>query len=126
MPDQKTLKDTYQEASAKVSELNRNLALGGLGIIWIFKYSDSNSKILPDILVYALFFLVITLLLDLLHYIWRTVVIHHVYNKTVKKKLETAEYPNYLRNLSWLFFYGKVGTMITAYVLIFIFLREKL
>ncbi|MDN3584434.1 hypothetical protein, partial [Mucilaginibacter flavus] len=43
MADQKSLKAYWEEffvASAKVSELNRNLSLGGIAIIWIFNKSS--------------------------------------------------------------------------------------
>jgi ABC-type Fe3+-siderophore transport system permease subunit len=125
MPSKEKILEEYQEASGKVSELNRNLALGGLAIIWIFKNPEKNPKILNENLVWALIFLVASLSFDLVHYIWRTIIIHEVYKKAIKEKKEKEEYPNYLKNSSWFFFWSKIAAMIIAYIFIFIYLRDK-
>lgn len=68
-----TLRETYYEASGKVSDLVRQLSFAGIGLIWIFKYDDGDEVGLPTALLIPGFFIVLALVLDLLQYIYRTI-----------------------------------------------------
>ncbi len=126
MPDQQQILSEYQEASSKVSDLIRNLSLGGLALVWIFKNDDNNGPRMDSKLIWALIFLVSSLSFDLIHYIIRTLTIYRVYTKTKKMKSTSGFYPMYLSNLSWLFFALKIISMVVAYFLIFSYAKNKI
>src|SRR5687767_13831935 len=124
MPDKGKLLEEYQEASGKVSELIRNLSLGGLAVIWIFKDANDTLKTLDGKLLTAILFLVISLGVDLIHYFSRTVAIYSVYRAVKKSNLNSKDYPTWLSNLSWLFFFGKILSMVIAYAYIYCFIKS--
>ncbi len=62
-------KTDYEYFTGKASEINRNIALGGIAIIWIFRTSDTNKLMIPEALIPPLICLVMALAIDLLQYI---------------------------------------------------------
>lgn len=78
-----TIKEGYEAAdyySGKSSEINRQLALAGIAIIWVFKGDVAGELIVPITLVPAGLLLIIGLAVDLLHYViagevWKRVTI---------------------------------------------------
>ena len=54
-------KKEYETYSSKASEINRTLALGGIGIIWIFKNTTDKLPIIPENLILPLFWLILSL-----------------------------------------------------------------
>ncbi|KQR72197.1 hypothetical protein [Pedobacter sp. Leaf176] len=143
MADQKSLKSYWEEffaASAKVSELNRNLSLGGIAIIWIFNKSNligspNFNSLLPRDLFLPLIIIVVSLTCDLLQYLWRTVTLYIFYRIQIKKlknhsiteaKADKLDAPFYIRYGGWTFFVLKILAMITAYSLIFKYLLKFL
>src|SRR5680860_754515 len=62
-------KEDYEYFTGKASEINRNLALAGIAIIWIFKTTSETGIAIPQDLITPLIWLVISLSLDLLQYI---------------------------------------------------------
>lgn len=76
---------TYQYFSSKTSDVARAAALGGLGVIWLFRGSTAQSEAaapaLPSSLLLPTVLLGLSVAIDLLHYlvgsaIWR----HHFKN----------------------------------------------
>jgi hypothetical protein len=121
--------------SGKASEISRSLGLGGIAIIWIFRNPDEKSlallqkPLLPRELLYPLGCLVISLLLDLLQYVIGYSLWRKFYNdKLAELDDEDAilEAPDsYARTLR-VFFWLKMVFMLLSYVLIFIFLSNKI
>jgi hypothetical protein len=133
----KPLKDwleDFHNDTGKISDLVRNLALAGIGIIWIFKNTDLTHNIIPKELVIPLKYVVIGLLLDLSQYIWRAVNVYIVYqikaNKYDKGKLTDADIadvkiPNYIPFFTWLLFISKIIFVAIAYYNIYQYLLTK-
>lgn len=114
--------EEYEYYSSKASEINRSLALGGLGIVWIFKNTDPTMPMLDKDFLWPLFVLVLSLLADLLHYVvggltWYYFYCHHERNTPLPDQADISA-PFWKRNIVTSFFYIKVGLMITAYVLL--------
>lgn len=65
----RALVDTF---TGKASELSRQLAFAGIAVIWIFKNSG-DTAIIPNDFLLPLFFLVLTLALDFLQYIFGSI-----------------------------------------------------
>lgn len=123
-------KTVYEEASSKVSDLTRQMALAGIAIIWIFRQPDLNGKIICSELVPPLIFFVASLSLDILQYIYKTIAWWIFFRiNELKKKRKDIDPPiqaNPVMNLpTWSFFFLKVVCLIIAYILIFIFLFDK-
>lgn len=134
----KSLKDwliDFYDDTGKISELIRNAAFAGIGIIWIFKNSDPSKKMLPLELVTPLTFLVIALFFDIVQYIWRALNIYFYYKKYESKydknqiqneDLIDVKFPNYIEYGTWIFFTLKIFFVLFAYLKIYFFLIEKL
>ena len=112
--------------STQASAANRSLALGGIAIIWLFKKPE-KGPIVAGLLNLPLFFLALSLALDLLQYFIGGVAWNWFYERKYRqweeKQFDTAfakdiEAPNYIsRPITWLF-YLKIISMGTAYFFI--------
>ena len=58
----------YYGATTKASDVTRGLAFAGIGVVWIFAIVKQGGIAIPAALYTALWFFVISLALDLLHY----------------------------------------------------------
>ena len=68
------------EATGRASEIARNLGLGAIAVIWIFKNPEHVKVFLPNkLLSWALFLAVCSLGLDLFQYIFRSVTLYNFY-----------------------------------------------
>lgn len=85
--------DCYYESSGKVSELTRQLALAGIAVVWIFRVGTDHAPKFPKELLYALLFFVLTLAVDLLQYLYKTLLwgrYHYVKEKQQQAAREHA------------------------------------
>ena len=123
------IREAYEELSGKLSDVNRQLAFAGIGIIWIFKITDDHSPIIPNELLEPVIFLIISLALDLcqsliqtftwyIYYLWKH------YNNDDEEQI--VHEPESFNCIPWLFLLFKVIALITAYIYLFIFLWERL
>lgn len=113
------IREAYEELSGKLSDVNRQLAFAGIGIIWIFKISDNNTTSIPNELFTPLLALIISLSIDLLQYLIQTFTWYFYYlYKHLQDSNEDQEVnePEYLNCIPWLFLLFKVVALITAYV----------
>ena len=118
----------YDHFSGKTSEIVRQLALGGIAIIWIFTLRSANgTRITPPVdMIWAGLALLIALAFDLLHYvigaaIWGT------YSQRMEDQGLEELAPS--RKINWapLFFYwGKILAMVVAYILLGFALADRL
>jgi hypothetical protein len=115
------------EASSKASEINRQLALAGIAIIWVFKIDAGGGRqIVPQDLFLPGVLLVVSLAFDLLHYVLKSEIWYRITRKY--EKADTFDFPvapwvNYPGDLLyWL----KIIATIVAYVLLLRFLVRQL
>lgn len=137
--------EDYQYFTGKASDINRSLSIAGLAIIWLLlKDTDIITKVgssvqlssvIPKNLLLPFFLLLISLSLDLLHYIsgsilWGT--FHWKKDKQWERdeltdaQAANVEAPAWRRNIINFFFISKFLPTITAYVLLVLFLKNKI
>ncbi len=120
----KEYRDDYYNFSGTVSKINRQLALAGVGIIWIFfqtGFYESDTDIQK--LLFCLKFLVLALLVDFVQYIYQTVAWYIFYKKKEKQGIgldtEIEKNPEKLNIPTWIFYCIKIIMMGIGYVGIF-------
>lgn len=111
-------KQSKDKNTTKLSDLNRNLAFVGIGLIWIFKTEVTGHYSIPIELVKPSFLFVLALFLDFLQYlylsvIWTIFFKYHEWNK--RKQPNRVDYVNddikaseILPDISYIFFVSKV------------------
>lgn len=134
-----TIWDQAKENTTKASEVARQAAYAGIAIIWVFREpqaGQSTNAEIPQLLVVAGVILILTLALDLLQYIV-TSVRYRTFGSKSKETLVAAGVPNdqhgdhdfplprHFHVVPGLFFWGKIGTVLTAYVLIAWYLGKR-
>jgi len=111
----------------KLGDINRQLAFAGIAIIWIFKIKDENDYSLPEELLIAVKYIVISLGLDLLHYIWLAglYVFYHWFQEKIKKKPADSDikFSYIIPRISDLFLLAKVGFTILGFCKILSYLN---
>jgi hypothetical protein len=124
-------KVVYEEASSKVSDLTRQMALAGIAIIWIFRQPDTSEKIICKELLTPLIFFISTLSFDILQYIYKTIAWAIFFRiKEKKTKKQDPDPPMQARPImnlpTWILFFLKVICLLIGYILIFNYLFDKL
>jgi hypothetical protein len=128
--------DDADEATGKASEIARNLGLGAIAVIWIFKNPEGAKVFLPNkLLSWALFLAVTSLGLDLFQYIFRSITLHKFFRKMEKKyddgklsenDISDVHTPDYIIWGSNLFWAVKIFSILISYILISCFLFGRL
>jgi len=121
-------KEVYETASSKLSDINRNIALAGIGLIWIFTKTNTKS-IIPEELILPAIFLVISLTCDMLQYLYKVIVWAIIFRRKeieIKKNQWTREkefeHSPKLNIPTWFFWGIKILLVLLAYFIILIFL----
>jgi len=116
-------KKDYYELSGLASTVCRQLALGGIALIWVFKIGNGSSMALPNSLMIPSGFLAFSLICDLLQYvlaaiIWGCFHRYHEKKKTTPEEDPIIQAPFYFNIPANTCFYLKITAAITAYVFI--------
>ncbi len=119
------------EYTAKASEITRQLSLAGIGIIWLFKNSDTNPHLLDPFLIMPLLFLTIALFTDLIQYVVGGHTWISFFREEEKKVLPTDLDPEIKAPPSknkpiYFLYYSKIALMIFSYAFIIGYLISKL
>ncbi len=116
----KDCRETFYEFSGKLSDNARKLAFAGIAIVWIFKQGENGSYTIPGTLKSAMLMFVISLSLDLLHYIWQTIVwgSFYTYKENKLSHDENADFlaPSIFKNIAYIIFWLKVIALFIGYV----------
>ena len=131
----KEIREDYVRYSTNVSELSRNLAYAGIGIVWIFKQSRNNDELLstfmssiPSELRWPLILFVVVLILDLFQYVIQTAIWYPYYakhkelHKNEKEDDVNLQEPEIYSAIPWCFWLFKLIMVVIAYFLMGIFL----
>ena len=115
-------RETYYEFSGKLSEIIRNLSFAGIALIWIFK-KDATALKVPEEFLLPATFLVLTLALDLLQYIfgsaiWGIFQWYQERNLTDISENPELSSPSYFKLPQFFCFVGKQITLSIAYILL--------
>ncbi len=124
------IRKAYEELSGKLSDIVRQLAFAGIGIIWIVRLNkpDSSVSISPELSL-PLILLVVTLFFDTLQYLISTIIWHSFYHKSYKKNPNEDREVNENESWNipcWIIFYIKVVILMAAYIFLFIYLWKIL
>lgn len=124
------IRKAYEELSGSLSKVNRQLTFAGIGIVWLFRVTDStgNTTIDTDMLMPILFF-VISFAFDVLQYLYLSIAWYIFYwrqrNDRVKEDDEVNE-SEYMNIPAWIMWFLKVVALIIAYCSLGIYLYSKL
>lgn len=125
-------REDFYTFTGKASEVNRQLALAGVAVIWIFKNPEASKTLLPDGLLWPLALLIISLGLDLLQYFLGSVIwgiFFEVKEYQVNRQViqdDNIMAPSYFSYTITFFFFLKIIAMVAAYVLLLYFFKHKL
>ena len=122
----KECREYFYEFSGKLSDNARKLAFAGIAIVWIFKQGKDGSFAIPDELKTAMLMLVVSLALDLLQYIYQTIVwgSFHTYKENELKHDEEMDFlaPRIFKDIANVIFWLKVVALVIGYVFMVRFL----
>jgi hypothetical protein len=120
-------KDDYLYFTEKASEINRNLALGGIAVVWIFKNGSESNHLFPTELTTPLLLLVLSLSADLIQYILGGIIWFSFfkYHEACSPKDKNLKAPNVLPLMIHIPYFTKLILTIWAYCKIgqFLFAR---
>jgi hypothetical protein len=117
-------REAYYTASGTVSDICRQACFAGIAVVWIFQDSTKTPQRIEEDLLWPLSFLVLSLILDLAHYVSKTA-IWGFYSRWREHLVNAGEardndrkVPAWFNGLPLTFFWVKAGACITGYVLI--------
>ena len=123
------IRGAYEVFSGSLSKFNRQLALAGIGIVWLFRTTvDGKTSIAPEMLTPILWF-VISFSFDLLQYLWQSYVWYIFYWCKRKKGMQEddeANEPEWPNVVAWVMFTVKVVAMMVAYLYLANYLYSEL
>ncbi len=151
----KEYKKAYEEFTSKLSDINRQSALTGIAIIWVFKETIEGKNIINTELILPSLLLVCSLISDMFQYIYQSI-FYYFFFRSHEKKIDSAKNLNIrhtkqcdkLNKLrkqdeiseksnidikvnnkwnypSWFFFYLKVVLVLISYIFIIKFIIIK-
>lgn len=112
----------YYDYSGKASDIIRQLGLGGIAIIWIFRIESSSMLAIPKSLFLPLKLIVLGLAFDLLQYaisalVWS--IFHRRKEQTNISEEHNFKAPSAINWPAIFFFYSKTLLILFAYWYIF-------
>lgn len=108
--------DTY---SGKLSDIARQLSFAGIAVIWIFKNgSDTGGMVYPGLLYIPITCFLLSLSLDLIHYLYSTVAWTLLGNSMDKEKQKERDISNAINRPSEILFYLKVSAVLMGYAIL--------
>lgn len=118
-------KSTYEEFSGKLSDISRNLSFMGFGVVWILIGGLENFRQgkIPILLEIVLGGLVLALILDILHYVYQTIIWYYYFKKLEKKygpttKKDDFTAPDIYTQIGWIFFWAKIIALFSSYMVL--------
>jgi hypothetical protein len=125
------LRDDRDYFTGKLSEIIRQLDFAGLAVIWIFRTGgkDSGGISYSDWLIWPMLFLVVSLALDLLHYVYSSAVWDWVYrgfDRAGKGDNEDVRFSKKFSLGGRLLFWLKVVATLVAYGLLIAYVAQRL
>lgn len=133
MPKLDKYREYHFEATTKVSENTRTLAVSAIAVIWLFKVKSAGAYQIPHELQLPLILVVCALSLDFLQQLYRSIAWHIFFRRkerdlTQGKITEESEiYADSSINwISYTFFYLKTITIVAAYYLLLQYLLKTI
>jgi hypothetical protein len=114
-------RETFYTFSGKASDLSRQLAFAGLAIIWLFKRDNLAGLSIPRELLWPGVLIVLSLGLDMLHYVSASAIWRYFYRSQEKAGVDEDKLLTHEAYLEWpiyFFFCAKITIVLAAYVLL--------
>lgn len=118
----------HYDATVKVSENTRTLAISAIAIVWLFKTEISGVHTIPRALLWPLITILAALALDFLQYVYRSIIWHIIFKE---KEKELAEHKinedselyveDCVNTPGYLLFYSKIILLAISYYLLGVF-----
>lgn len=122
MPVLDKFRQYHYDATAKVSENTRTLALSAIAIVWLFKQDNGGKYEIPESLLAPLALVILAMTLDFCQYVYRSIAWHIIFRKQEKRLAKqqinesTELYVSpFVNLLAYCFFYAKVLCHAYAY-----------
>ena len=122
-------RENYYFYSGKTSDIVRQLGLGAIAIIWLFRTNESGIVAVPAALVVPLILVVASLACDLLQYAIAAMLWSYFAWSKERAGISESNTFKAPESINWptiLFFYAKVLLVIMAYWSIFKFLSRTI
>lgn len=118
----------YYESSGTLSELVRKLAYTGIAIIWIFKTGDNLSFVIPQDLLWGMYFCGATLFFDVFQYAWKTIIFGYWHRKLEKipDKNKPNKHPRWFNWPTIFFLWAKFALVLNGYYYLVVFFIKSL
>lgn len=116
-----TLDDTkkaYEDLTGKASDIVRQLSLGGIALIWLFRLGTDKAFTLEISLLRAALFIFLALTFDFLQYLVSASIWFWFFRKKEKECIQPDvqfEAPVYLPWPGWVLFFLKSAMLLIAY-----------
>lgn len=122
MPKLEKFRQYHYDATTKVSENTRTLAISAIAIVWLFRTESGGLHVVSERLLLPLLLVVAALALDFFQYIYRSVVWHFIFrrreqdlaNGAITEETELYVSP-WINFLAYTFFYAKACLLVVAY-----------
>ena len=117
-------RSTYYEMSGKASEICRSLAFAGIAVVWIYKTGPEASPHPQPEMLLPTALLILGLALDLLQYVYSAAVwgmLARLYERNLDHLDDDPEVSPPRSYVNWPtlgFFWGKIGCIVFAYLLL--------
>lgn len=118
--------ENYYYFTGKASDVIRQLGLAAVALVWLFKVDVAGRPQLPEILLVAAQWAVVSLALDLLQYLYGAAawgIFHGIKERSGVSEFQAP------RPINWLtiaFFWGKAISMVVSYVYILRYIAAAL
>jgi hypothetical protein len=120
--------EEYYVYTGQASQVNRTLALGGIGVVWLFNKTAGTIDFPPELNFPVLMF-GLSLFLDLMHYMVGGV-IWHFFTRRMEKKRKPPEHrfgaSPVLPGIVSTFYWMKLCTMLIGYAPMLVYLFGRL
>lgn len=111
----------FNEASGTLSGLIRGVNYSIIAIVWILSKEDINNISLYSIIVFCA---ILSLLLDVSQYLWKTITIYISARKSEKIDPNGEKndhlFPKYITIVTWLFMGCKIASCILSAILLLV------
>ena len=119
----------YYDYSGKASDIIRQLGLGAIAIVWIFRTGSTDALAIPSPLFLPLKLVVVGLAFDLLQYAIGALLWSAFHRRQEKSGIAEDQAFDAPKEINWpavFFFYSKVALIIAAYWYIFRYLSTAI
>jgi hypothetical protein len=108
----------YETLSGKASDIMRQLGLGGLALVWLFRVDTGKGPVLDKELLLAALFICVAIIFDFLQYVVGATIWFRHFRRKEREGVEddaTFKAHPHLNWPTWTLFYLKSAALLIAY-----------